>query len=160
MRNEIKNLGIEIEGAWDDCSRVVPWLKDDGSVRVEGYTSVGQDVSRHFKSLSETDRPTLLASYVNRSHSGEIASHLFNSKGQIEDWLKKTYPNKSNSTCGIHIHVSFFDLNSYASLMTKSFYEMFLCSLHEFGENEANESDIFWNRLGGGNRFCERIFNP
>lgn len=161
MESKIFNkMGVEIEGAWNDCSRVVPWLKTDGSVSVSGYSSVGRHVSSEYNKFDPVQRQALINSYKGISHSGEIASHPLSSKGELDNWLNRVYPDSSNETCGIHVHASFHDLKNYAALMTQSFYEMFLGSLHSFGELHAKDHSIYWNRFIGNNTYCRKIYNP
>lgn len=80
----------------------------------------------------------------------------------VLDYVDEHYPDFMDSSCGIHIHVSFSeDLLSYSKLMSPKFWRYFQKSMHDWGvRNNINPNSRFWKRLNGDNRFCKKRFQP
>jgi len=103
---------------------------------------------------------------------GEIASPAFIKVNECMDYMTKFYPTETNSTCGLHIHVSVKNEKAYKRLMTHSFNEFFLAQVEKFGiENKIGYKNgvltdslkaksQFWKRLAGQNTYCQKVFNP
>lgn len=141
---KIKQIGIELEGAWIKKPR---WedlqLHPDGSVHIDGACNCSE------------------ANCEKYHYVGECVSLPLDYLELAKAWLDRTYPNKSNKTCGMHIHLSFVDKLSYMRLMSKNFYNYFLTRANKWGiEKNINEGTIFWERLTGQNTFCNKKFMP
>lgn len=93
-------------------------------------------------------------------NTGEIVSPPMK-KALIKKWVKTCYPDDHNSTCGIHVHVSFTSNIDYMNLMSQEFYDYFLKKMETWGKrNHINEGSRFWKRLQGENSYCKRVFAP
>ena len=91
---------------------------------------------------------------------GEVASPKLSPEAWL-DWAKSNYPDEVNSTCGLHVHVSFKNNRAYATLMEPEFYEKFLEFWNAWGTRKAIIPETpFWRRLRGDNRFCKKLFRP
>lgn len=135
--------GVEIEGGW-----LVPpnGIYNDGSVSIsvtpqcphEGYEECNC-----------------------RPAKGEIHSEPV-SQEALERWVDNNYPDKMDSTCGIHVHISTNGNHlSYGKLMSKKFWNYYLKRYNEWGiANNINEGSRFWNRLDGNCFYAKRRFNP
>lgn len=76
-------------------------------------------------------------------------------------WVQSYYPTSVNDTCGLHVHVSFYNKVSYARIMDFEFYQFFLWYMTAWGERQkVPKSDAFWTRLAGHNHYCSRVHRP
>lgn len=94
-------------------------------------------------------------------YQGEIASRP-SSLDEILSFIDINYPDHSNRTCGMHVHVSFNNKLTYMKMMEKTFYDdWFLPSMKTWGvENLTDPDHEFWKRLNGENHYCKKRFNP
>ena len=81
---------------------------------------------------------------------GEIASKKLKIN-EVEDFILNNYPDEVNSTCGLHIHMSFKnDKKDYSILATKEFYDFFLSEIEAWADNrKINKGSRFYKRLKG-----------
>lgn len=91
---------------------------------------------------------------------GECVSAPLDSWEKAEDFFDKNYPQKTNHTCGIHLHASFSNDHDYATLVDKRFYDFFCDRMAVWGKRWNCKNKQFWNRLEGKNNFCRKRFNP
>jgi hypothetical protein len=137
MPNFIKRIGLELEGGWRN--RPAWDVRRDGSVEIPRAELVG-----------------------------EISSPPYSMIENAEAWMRKYYPQTVNHTCGFHIHISLAP-GHYSMLMCEEFYAKFIAAYRKWGEETfrvpagapvAPEAARFYERLNGGNRFCQAQFNP
>ncbi len=140
--NKIAKIGVEIEGGFRgsvgdnncDCSecRIAPeYFRRDVSVR------------------------------TNSNFNGEVVSPAFSDIGDCLAWMDRNYPSEFNETCGIHVHLSFNNLQSYVKLMNKQFHRGMVNNFAEWGQiRDIYSKSQFWTRLGGYNRFCRKRHTP
>lgn len=126
-------VGIEIEGGWETSPRVV-------ADRVNGAVVVG-DGSVH----------------TNAEYSSEIITQPYASLASAKAALEQLYPDETNSSCGMHVHVSFKTEEAYSRLMSEEFYFYYLLRWQTWGQNTGIVGE-FWRRLRGENDFCRREF--
>ena len=81
---------------------------------------------------------------------GEISSKKLKIN-EVENFILNNYPDEVNSTCGLHIHMSFKnDKKDYAILATKEFYNFFLDEIESWADNrKINKGSRFYKRLEG-----------
>lgn len=90
---------------------------------------------------------------------GEICSPPL-SLSKIQRWIVENYPSNVNSTCGFHIHISFYNLLDYQKVLSPQFYSFFLGRVEKWGkEKKIYSSSPFWDRLNGDNSYCYRKWN-
>lgn len=82
---------------------------------------------------------------------------------QWEPWVRENYPQERNSSCGIHVHLSFTDKREYADLMNRcdDLEIQLVSNLREWGQDKAiiaNHS--FWSRIQGENTYCRKGSDP
>lgn len=93
--------------------------------------------------------------------SGEICSPPLRQLRQAESWIAANYPDHTNSTCGLHVHISLKKNLDYSKLMSEEFYAYFLEGIKFWAEaEEIIPSSPFWSRLAGANSYCKKIFCP
>lgn len=134
---KINRVGIELEGAWhiDTAKRR---LKEDGSVGVSCDCSP-----------------------CRRVENGEKASRtLLPVTKSIKTFVETNYPDHVNSSCGMHVHVSFKKDSDYARLMEPAFNQYFKHELNAWGHRANIKNTAFWERLEGSNTFCKDEFIP
>lgn len=128
-------IGIEMEGAWKEDPRrfllasPLVDVKDDSSVRVRG--GVNKEVT--------------LGPY--RNLRAALAM------------VRKCHPTATNSTCGLHVHLSFSDEDT-KRLAAPEFWDAneghWSRFWREWGEGRGwPQGHPFWRRLNGRNRYCE-----
>jgi hypothetical protein len=131
----IDRVGIELEGGWATRPGNAAH-HPDGSVRIQ-YGTNGATVI------------------------GEMVSAPISDWQTISDWIFTTYPAAHNSSCGMHVHVSFKNRRDYARLMDPQFFEYFQERMRTWGTRVGlPASHLFWTRLDGFNTFCRKAFLP
>lgn len=136
----INYVGIELEGAWHEVSN----------------TSLGRF---HHDGSVNTDLCDCSDSY----DTGEISSIPLR-LSEIDTFMEHCYPDHSDASCGLHVHLSFENEGDYARLTCPDFHKFFLKSWEDWGTLHAPEpvgkTNTFWHRLRGKNDFCYRKFIP
>lgn len=137
VKNRIDKLGVELEGAWNKIP-VGSRLEHDGSVAPHKNT---------------TDRE-------NFPNVGEIVSKPMAPAG-VGAWIKKNYPGMVNDTCGLHVHMSFPDINFYSRLMEPEYQDTIIHYLTLWAKKEGLEDKHpIWPRLRGESEYCARKHWP
>ena len=91
---------------------------------------------------------------------GEIASKPMK-PNKIKTWMTINYPQKTNTTCGLHVHVSFKSKLDYMRLMNPEFNTYLIKRLTTFGNvHKINKESAFWKRLNNHNTYCNASFIP
>jgi hypothetical protein len=144
----IRSVGFEIEGGWGGIRGVHPFpgqrLIVDGSIN-------GQTLG---------DAPAIRAIHV-----GEITSPPILYTEDWAQWLLTHWPNapikdRSNRTCGFHIHLSTHNLKQYSMLTSKALHKEILLRLMALAKKvELPSKHYFWQRIAGLNRFCTEQFD-
>jgi hypothetical protein len=138
VKNRVMAVGIELEGNWKGLSQETV-LEHDGSV------------GRAVPFLNDK-KPGW--------RKGELPSPVLIPAG-YEKWMRKYYPQEVNSTCGLHIHMSFRSVRHYHLLMEEEFQETLLFHLEEWGKKQGLPEDhCFWKRLKGEEVYCQKKFWP
>ncbi len=128
-------VGIEIEGRWHDISEARR-AAGDWSADTTGDGSI----SRSFA--------TAASSMEIRTNPGTISHAL--------KQLLALYPDETDSSCGMHVHISFADPLFCTQLMTNEFFEYFRGRFAAWGEAQGFlPSSNFFKRLRGENSFCQ-----
>lgn len=136
--SRIKLVGVELEGGWHTAPPH-PMISD-GSITLSRNTAM---VDGH-----------------SIQHVGEIPSPPFGSPSEMFEWMKLNYPHYTNSSCGMHVHVSFKSQNSYLRIMDQKFFDYMIEKLLEWGKANGIKDKNFFNRLEGRNTYCKREYNP
>lgn len=145
-------IGIELEGAWDEEPALVARKVTGGK-------------NNHDGSVQRLDG--FMGEIVTRPHT--VLEHA------IKD-VRAIYPARVNTTCGLHVHLSYKSPLDLSVLADKPFWEYFQERWAAWGkEHEAAMGDLakyFWSRYEGrwvaenadrgGHRknFCKAEFNP
>lgn len=177
-KNHIDLMGIELEGAWDKLTlEGKRCCKEDSSVEIDGNEgscsccSGDCECDYHDETDYCRDGNCSCDEFHRDSHDcerhgdynwiGELASPTFDSYKKMMDWTDKNYPDKSNSSCGIHVHISFLNLMDYSNLMEQKFYRFFEEKMLLFGKlNGLKENSQFYRRLSGNNTYCHKTYTP
>jgi hypothetical protein len=70
--------------------------------------------------------------------------------------LVEYYPDETDHHCGMHVHISFTDMNNITMLNTTAFFAYFKRRWEEWGERMGLHQDSeFFKRLRGENQYCE-----
>ena len=90
---------------------------------------------------------------------GEVASNKLK-VNKVKDFILDNYPNEVNSSCGLHIHLSFKNgKKDYNVISSEKFYNYFLFEIENWALNrKINEGSRFWKRLKGC-QYAKREFN-
>lgn len=135
-KNRIARASVELEGGW---------LKLPPGVQLERDGSVFHD--------------EIPAGYT-RQGVGELPVGPIQPAG-MPKFMKKYYPTLVDSSCGMHVHMSFESLRHYAWLMVPEFQETMIHYLTEWAKDEGfGPKHHIWGRLEGKSEFCQKKFWP
>jgi hypothetical protein len=148
--NHIAKVGFEVEGGWDGKSKVSPFsdvsLIHEGSIN--GQTLAG---APKIRAIHIGEVVSLPMSYANDPWALWLYEH----------WPNAAPRNRTNRTCGFHIHLSTLNLKDYTLLSSKHFLYSLRDKLKEIGTAaKLNPSHVFWERMEGFNSFCPLDFDP
>lgn len=92
-------------------------------------------------------------------NGGELVSKPLN-KNEIKGFIKDNYPDRVNSSCGMHVHLSFNDdKRDVHILATKEFNDYFVKSFEKWAiDRKLNNPSRFYHRLKGDQSYCKREF--
>ena len=136
VRNRVYRVGVELEGGWENIPTGCELIRD-GSVN-----------------------PGRIGPRAMPLHIGELVSVPMEPV-RVAPWMKKTYPDTVNDTCGLHVHMSFKDARHYQQLMVPEYTTTMLHYLAEWGRKVSIPAGHpFWERVVGKNRFCLPLFFP
>jgi hypothetical protein len=139
-RNRIARVGVELEGGWKDMTPGIAFEND---------TSVFKDAKTGTQKLP-----------AGISYAGEIPVGPF-VPAVIGKAITKYYPDKVDSTCGLHVHMSFESLLHYGWLMVPEYQETILEYLIRWAKKEGFPDDHhIWTRLKGQSTYCQKKFWP
>ena len=126
----INQVGIELEGQWDEA-RMPRNLGTDGSLH--GFSGNGI--------------------------TGEARSRPMTSRWA--EWVRETYPDRVNISCGLHVHLSFRTEYQVMRLMDSQFRDYFMPRMRRWGvRNELPAEHAFFSRLAGRNQYCRSGWEP
>jgi hypothetical protein len=132
--NHIHKVGVEIEGGWNSGNLPPP---EPGSAHSDGSVS--------FSESGITSR--------------EYVSHPTENLIELDQWMRRVYPPHTNSTCGLHVHVSLKNPINYARIIDRRFQEFFLEEMAAWGKRRTTNKHFF-SRLAGENKFCKKEWKP
>lgn len=152
----IQKVGFEIEGGWAGSPGVAPFTD----------CKVIADHSINGQTLGGAKR-------IQAPHVGEVVSEPipyanvleYQGPPEWETWLFTHWPNaepedRTNRTCGFHIHLSVGSPLEYAHLTSKSFLVLLRDRMIEVGKDlKLPKKHTFWERVYGGNTFCTFFFD-
>lgn len=155
----IQSIGIELEGAWNNLNfDQANSFKHDGSVSIESKR--GKCLYNCICTCDDCMAKKLCCKNLKYSYVGEIPSPPFNTLKGLIKWTNDNYPDYTNRTCGLHVHIK-TSINDYARLEDRAFYFYILQKLKEFGtEANLNPKSAFWDRLAGKCSHCKPNFHP
>jgi len=167
----IDAAGIELEGGWNGARGIYPYA--DGSVTIDrrnvrnsergqaGDCDCGYDDCCTCNPCDNSDceecHPRLVPGSI---VAGEICSDPIHPKDSIE-WLLANYPDVSNASCGLHVHVSLRSILRYSQLMDEPFYTFFRNEYSKWATKEIPGTELaFWDRWNNRNHYCADEFRP
>jgi len=148
--NHIKGIGIEIEGAWLKTNPKTGAVQPDGSV--SGFSS----------------RSYVLGEVALGPFFSEEADTISSYFANIESVANEYFPDKTNSTCGVHFHFSTKRLADYVKLMRPEFYVKYRKAIEEYAQKTRlsvlTQKRIKGNHLinyrGKNKNYCFDTFAP
>ena len=131
--NRVIKMGVELEGGW---------IKTPVGVALERDTSVFGGISQPGYKVGELP-------------IGAVQPVA------IKKLLAKYYPDLTDSTCGMHVHMSFENAFQYSVLEVPEYQETMVEYLHRWAlEENLTSTHPIWPRLAGKNEFCRKEFWP
>lgn len=133
--NRIYRIGIELEGGWTKLPAGVRQLQHDGSVVIQ-------------QQLGEP-----------RLQLGELANGPMTME-EWKGWLKSSYPQRVNDTCGMHVHFTPTTALGYSRLMCPEYPGTVVAYVKKWAEaTRLSKQHPLWPRLAGQSRFCQHIYS-
>lgn len=172
-KNMIYRVGIELEGGWKKLPEGVRALVHDGSVHVE--LPVDEKLQERLNNLSykinhATSEAAVRAyrkEYARLQEELGIALHVGELPSDILEptkfplWMKQSYPQVVNNSCGMHVHMSFMNALNYQRLMIKEYPQTMVAYVTEWAKEEnLDKNHPIWPRLKGQSRYCQHKFAP
>lgn len=141
-KNRVARVGIELEGAWNPAPV---------GVKIERDSSVFHDHGDD----GNIGRTLLPGWKVGEVPIGRIQP------AQVKAALKKYYPQKIDKSCGMHVHLGFESMIHYSYLMEPEYQATVLEYLARWARGEGlSATHPIWNRLAGGDMYCQPKFWP
>lgn len=135
VKNRVALVGVELEGGWATLPPGVSELEHDGSV-FQGRIPAG---AKHIGELPIG--PAIPAA--------------------IAELIRVNHPQKVNSTCGMHVHMSFDSLWYYQLLMVPEYQKSIIHYLTLWAqEQKLKDTNCIWDRLKGKSQYCQDKFWP
>jgi hypothetical protein len=142
VKNRIQKAGVEVEGGW---------------IGVPAGERMVVDASV-FRPATKEDE--LIAEKLKLSTIGELTSPAL-CPASVKGWLKRCYPDMSNQTCGLHVHMSFKNLRDYVRLMVPEYQLTIVAYLKKWANEEGlADNNPIWDRLSGKSEYCSLNFFP
>lgn len=159
--NRILRVGIELEGGWD-IKVEGEHMERDGSVKFDDpYSEVVVDPITRRKTLKDRAVPIPFPKYMDQA---EVVSRpLACDIEVIGEWVRRCYPQHVNDTCGLHVHMSFYNPLNYSRLMTEEYVHYMVRELGIWGRNEGlPPGHMLFNRLNPTHpwtlQHCSHVF--
>lgn len=136
----INAIGVELEGGW----KRTRFNAERRSI--SGYTFKSDG------SVQGLERDDNVVGEINSVPMTKISS--------LRGYIKYGYPNTTNQTCGLHVHISLNNDYYYSQLMSSRFYNHFIKEMKKYGKKlkDTNDNSSFLSRLAGKNNYCKRKF--
>lgn len=144
-RNRVRLIGVELEGGWNKLPKGVK-LTHDGSVQIEIPYLAREYYAAHSRWAADYEGPTAV---------GELVSAPM-PVGDLEKWMRQSYPPFHNSSCGMHLHMSFRAARLYERLMEPSYQSTIFKEVAKWAKGKIPSDHHLWERLKGENRYCKR----
>jgi len=142
VKNRVSRVGIELEGGWVTIPNGRN-IVGDGSV---------------FRHLTSAQKFEMVERRI--ALKGELPSEIM-LPGHMSAWIKKYYPAYVNESCGLHVHMSFTNLQMYAALMVQEYPTTVVAYLTKWAQQEEfDPKHPIWSRLQGDNEYCQHKFWP
>jgi hypothetical protein len=129
------------------------------------YDRIGVEIEGRFADRHETEREARRAG-CGACSDGSIrvgmtaceALEIQTKPGSVTEALRQVaafYPDESDASCGMHVHVSFHDMCSISQLATDEFAAYFKRRWQEWGTAQGlAPNSQFFRRLNGQNEYC------
>ena len=90
--------------------------------------------------------------------AGESNSNPCSSMRDLLNYLTENYPDEHDSSCGMHMHISFKSKRAYMTLISSHFKDELMDFYYNWlDQNKINENSRAYQRLKG-NTYCENTF--
>jgi hypothetical protein len=157
MSQHIDKVGFELEGGWDGVRGISPFtditLIEDGSINGQGLRGERGGQAINATHVGEAVSPPMS---ITEAVDGEVVWK----KWLLSHWPNAAAPNRTNCTCGFHIHISLLSMKDYAFLSSKVFLFDLQDAMLTLGKAlDLSPRHHFWERMEGKNRFCRFIFD-
>jgi len=97
-------------------------------------------------------------------HTGEVQSPVCSTLLSLQEWIRANHPTTVNTSCGLHVHLSFRTLAHYGALVTPTLTTNLVNGVKEWSRELPQEyrdqlPDGLDERLSGGNQYCKHQFD-
>ena len=154
LTKTVNRCGVELEGFFKRSGRTrrPVGFKEDGSVQWHG----DRRFHEYYPSTSVYQRDTI------SGESGYYRGEVVREPKTITEtyrFMNSAYPTRANSSCGMHVHLSFKQPLSYCWLMESQFENYLLKVLKEWGKRNLADDDynkkMLEYRLNGNAYYCQ-----
>lgn len=168
IHNRIHRVGLELEGGWVTLPRGVRLVRDSSVMIPESKPSERERelynlINANWASPVEAHNKEYEKLYHarinnNPQQQGELPSLPLEIK-EWENWIRQSYPSHVNSTCGMHVHMSFRTIMAYQRTMAPEFVKTVLAEFQKWAEVKSLPTEHpLWGRLAGNSEYCQHLF--
>jgi hypothetical protein len=134
-RNRVAAVGVELEGGW---TTIPTGLRREDFIR-DGSLDPLQRAHPH-AFVMELPSPPL-------------------EENAMAHWMRANWPQLVDSTCGMHVHVSFKASLTYARVVKEEYPGTIVEYMKKWAEKEGIPADNpIWPRLRGESQYCQHQF--
>ena len=156
MATHIDKIGFELEGGWAGTAGISPFkdisLIQDGSIN--GQTLVGERIRAVH--VGEAVSPPIPIADMTGDPPKAVWEVWLTSH-----WPDATPPDRTNNTCGFHIHLSLLTYLDYSLMTSRKALFLLRDAIKAEGEKaKLPKKHEFWARMEGLNTFCNFFTDP
>lgn len=158
--SRISKVGFEVEGGWDGKPGVSPFPDEDSRL-IADHSLNGQSLGTDIRLAAVHIGEAISKPMVYRQRDSNPDHPLTSWESWLlAHWPNAEPPNRTNRTCGFHIHISLKQDFDYTLLTSKDFLLHLRDAVMELGkQKKLPKKHPFWARMYGANNFCSPFFD-
>lgn len=152
----VMKVGVELEGGFNEYDRHDTNFHTDSSVEIDSGSECSCCAGYCEHDPSEDcycDCSSGSYKYV-----GELVSIPLR-PDKVHEWIDRNYPIEFDSSCGMHIHLSFRNNCEYSKFVCIEFYNFFIDNIRAWANKKGVKSRQFTKRLNLENSYCQTVYS-
>ena len=170
----IKQVGVELEGAWKGDHPVANYNSNQGGIIIRDGSLLRMYTTQSDSPVYETRTGQSLqgsGSDLGEYTLGEVNSNTpippITTMGALDEFVLKYYPDWVNDSCGLHVHMSTVHRWAYSKLLSPDFTGdnnmgikgAIFSAIEKWADYKGfPTTHPIWSRLTGKHEYCRRRF--